>query len=222
VLQRSDGFEEIDHFVGALYHNGAPPTLQKLDELKACLKTAPSVGDRHNSFEGIPLGKRLCDHLAQRTPEDWARLDAWYPRDSLKIQIARDGEAARFVDLNRASPGQVATAVLAFLLTYGDQPLILDQPEDDLDNQMIFRVIVKELRRNKRKRQVIIVTHNPNLVVNGNADLVFALDTSRGPSRLEQTGTLQDPRVRENVCRIMEGGRRALEQRFRRMISSID
>jgi predicted ATPase len=98
----------------------------------------------------------------------------------------------------------------------------LDQPEDDLDNQMIYTVIVEELRRNKRNRQVILVTHNPNLVVNGNADMIFPLDASEGPTQLRYSGTLQNPHVRDAVCRVMEGGERALEQRFRRMISTVN
>lgn len=222
VLQRADGLDEIESLVAALYADGASPTLEKLEELKTCLKNAPEVAEGHVGFGDVRLGKWLCEHLAKRTTEDWARLDAWFPRDSLKIQIARDGGTARFVDLNRASPGQVATAVLAFLLTYGDQPLFLDQPEDDLDNQMIYRVIVKELRRNKKKRQVVIITHNPNLVVNGNADMIFPLDTSDGPTKLDLSGTLQHAAIRESVCKLMEGGKQALEQRFKRMISNVD
>lgn len=107
------------------------------------------------------------------------------------------------------------------MLTYGDQPLFLDQPEDDLDNQMIYRVIVKELRRNKKKRQVVIITHSPNLVVNGNADMIFPLDTSDGPTKFKSSGTLQQAAVRESVCKLMEGGKQALEQRFKRMISNV-
>ncbi|MES2708632.1 MAG: hypothetical protein V4726_18705 [Verrucomicrobiota bacterium] len=221
VLQRTDeDFSEIDRMMEKLYGDGMEVNLERIRDLKRALKAAPGVGERHDGFEGIPIGKSLCGHLARRTTEDWARLDVWFPPDSLKIQISRDGTSRPDVDLIRASPGQVATAVLAFLLAYGGQPLILDQPEDDLDNQMIYTVIVKELRRNKRNRQVILVTHNANLVVNGNADMIFPLVTSEGRTQLEHPGTLQAPEVRDAVCRIMEGGEQALEQRFRRMVST--
>jgi DNA repair exonuclease SbcCD ATPase subunit len=216
VLQRHDVSPELDDLVRKLFE--LEVTVERLRQFKLSLKNAAAVGDRHAAFEGVVLSKPLCNHLGKRTTEDWARLDAWFPPDNLRIKVSRDGETAPNVDLGRASPGQVATAVLAFLLAYGDQPLILDQPEDDLDNEMIFKIIVRELRRNKRRRQVILITHNPNLVVNANADMIFPLQSSRGPTRLPHAGTLQNPEVRNAVCSVMEGGKRALAQRFRRMV----
>ncbi|MFM2168746.1 MAG: hypothetical protein RIS79_3117, partial [Verrucomicrobiota bacterium] len=216
VLQRLDSSPELEEMVEKLYSQMV--TTERLRAFKLALEKAAVIADRHESFEGVWLGKSLCSHLSKRTTEDWARLKTWFPSDNLKIKVSRDGKTAPTVDLGRASPGQVATAVLAFLLAYGDQPLILDQPEDDLDNEMIFKIIVNELRRNKRRRQVILVTHNPNLVVNANADMIFPLNSSQGPTRLPHCGTLQQPEVRNSVCAVMEGGKRALAQRFRRMV----
>lgn len=216
VLQRLDSSPELEELVEKLYSQTV--TTERLRTFKQALEEAAAIADRHESFEGVVLGKALCSHLSKRTTEDWVRLKTWFPSDNLKIKVSRDGETAPNVDLGRASPGQVATAVLAFLLAYGDQPLILDQPEDDLDNEMIFKIIVNELRRNKRRRQVILVTHNPNLVVNANADMIFPLNSSQGPTRLPHSGTLQQPEVRNLVCALMEGGKRALVQRFRRMV----
>ena len=108
--------------------------------------------------------------------------------------------------------------MLAFILAQGDEPLILDQPEDDLDNQLIYDLIVRELRANKQRRQVIVATHNPNIVVNGNADLVIPLHNPNDQTAIPVRGALQDARVREWVCDIMEGGREALERRFRCII----
>ena len=216
VLQRTEASPELDQMVDRLYSTTI--TVSRLREFKQALMDAGVKADRHESFEGVVLNKPLCSHLSKRTTEDWVRLKTWFPSDNLKIKISRDGETAPDVDLGRASPGQVATAVLTFLLAYGEQPLILDQPEDDLDNEMIFKIIVNELRRNKRRRQVVLVTHNPNLVVNANADMIFPLNSSQGPTRLPHSGTLQQPNVRDLVCAVMEGGKRALVQRFRRMV----
>ena len=68
---------------------------------------------------------------------------------------------------------------LAFILSYGDEPLLLDQPEDDLDNKLIYDLIVRQLRETKTKRQVIVVTHNANIVVNGDAEMVLPLEVVR-------------------------------------------
>ena len=199
-----------------------PHPAARIKKLKEALKQATQRDEIRESFGGVRIKKWMREHLAQRTAEDWAGRDAWFPPDSLRIQIARDGENLNYVDLNRASPGQAARGGLAFQPQYGDEPLILDQPEDDLDNQMVFRMIVAQLRRIKKKRQVIIVTHNPNLVVSGNADLIFPLDTSGGPTRSETEGTPRLKELRVAGCRIMEGGHRVLEQRFRRIISSVE
>lgn len=94
---------------------------------------------------------------------------------------------------------------------------MLDQPEDDLDNHLIYDLAVRQ-RENKRRRQIIVVTHNPNIVVNGDADMLHALDFQSGQCIVTQSGSLQDPAMREEVCRrIMEGGREAFERRYRRL-----
>ena len=109
--------------------------------------------------------------------------------------------------------------MLAFLLAYGNEPILLDQPEDDLDNRLIYDLVVREIQTNKLRRQLLIITHNPNIVVNGNADLVIPIEERSGMATIPVTGALQDPAVRKAVCDIMEGGREALERRFRRIIS---
>lgn len=74
--------------------------------------------------------------------------------------------------------------------------------------------IVRELRTNKQRRQVIVPTHNPNIVVNGNADLVIPLHNQNDQTDIPVRGALQDAKVREWVCDIMQGDREALERRF--------
>ena len=93
----------------------------------------------------------------------------------------------------------------------------MDQPEDDLDNHLIYDLIVRQVRETKQHRQVIVVTHNPNIVVNGDAELVVALDVRGGQTRTIVQGGLQEQRVRDEICRVMEGGREAFELRYRRI-----
>ena len=97
--------------------------------------------------------------------------------------------------------------MLAFLLAHGEEPLVLDQPEDDLDNHLIYDLVVRQIRENKFRRQIIVVTHNPNIVVNGDAEMLHALEFDGGQCVVRRSGSLQDEVIREEVCRVMEGGR---------------
>ena len=107
--------------------------------------------------------------------------------------------------------------MLAFLLAHGEEPLVLDQPEDDLDNHLIYDLIVRQIRENKLRRQIIVVTHNPNIVVNGDAEMLHVLDFIEGQCKVVQYGSLQQIAIREEICRVMEGGREAFERRYRRL-----
>ncbi len=106
--------------------------------------------------------------------------------------------------------------MLAFLLAHGNEPLVLDQPEDDLDNHLIYGLVVQQIRSNKLRRQLIIVTHNPNIVVNGDAELIHVLDFNH-QCHVKQTGSLQDQAMRREVCQVMEGGEEAFERRYQRL-----
>jgi hypothetical protein len=160
---------------------------------------------------------RFGSHLSRLPPEALDRLEAWYPEDSLEVQYSATSDGARFRAIEEASPGQKTAALLAFLLSYGEEPLFLDQPEDDLDNRLIYDLIVTQIREAKVHRQVVLVTHNANVVVNGDAELVAALIARGGETQLDCQGSLQELRVRDTICDIMEGGRDAFEQRYRRI-----
>lgn len=169
-------------------------------------------------FEG-GFGGHFKNYLQRkhRQPEFADYVRCWFPEDDLKIEYSRKGDGSEWIDISRGSQGQRSAALLAFLLAFGDEPIILDQPEDDLDNHLIYDLIVRQILENKLRRQLLIVTHNANVVVNGDAELVHALDFKRGQCRVVQSGALQDRKVREEVCQIMEGGRTAFERRWMRL-----
>lgn len=150
-------------------------------------------------------------------PEFADHIRCWFPDDDLRIEYSRKGDGSDWSPITQGSPGQRAAALLAFLLAFGDEPLILDQPEDDLDNHLIYQLIVRQIRENKRRRQLIIVTHNPNVVVNGDAEMVHAFDFRGGQCRVVERGALQERSMREEVCRVMEGGREAFARRWARL-----
>lgn len=160
--------------------------------------------------------KRFISHIQGLKPEGIDRIRCWFPEDSLEVKYSlKDGDG--FKPVEQGSPGQKTAALLAFILSYGNEPLILDQPEDDLDNHLIYDLIVKQLRAIKQKRQVLIVTHNANIVVNGDAENVIALDIKSGQTRIISQGGLQDSSIRNEICRVMEGGKEAFDQRYKRI-----
>lgn len=184
----------------------------RLNKLKQNLKKV-----RENLASLNFRDQRFAAHLASLKPEAFDRLACWFPNDSLKVTYNPLTDGSSFKPIAQGSPGQKTSAILAFLLAYGDEPMILDQPEDDLDNHLIYDLIVRQLRDNKRRRQIIVVTHNPNIVVNGDAELVLALDVRGGQTHIIQQGGLQEQPVRDEICRVMEGGREAFDLRYRRI-----
>lgn len=154
---------------------------------------------------------------AGRSPELLDKLLVWFPEDTLSVEYSRHGDGTDFQSIGQASAGQRSAAMLAFLLAHGEEPLVLDQPEDDLDNHLIYDLVVRQMRENKLRRQIIVVTHNPNIVVNGDAEMLYALDFRGGQCMVVESGSLQEQDMREEVCRVMEGGREAFERRYRRL-----
>jgi len=116
-----------------------------------------------------------------------------------------DGDT--FKDSTHLSTGQRCTTILPILLTQSERPLLIDQPEDNLDNAFVYETIVRALRAIKGNRQVIFVTHNPNIPVLGEAERVFVFSSDGQHSTLKQVGTVDD--CREQIERILEGGREA-------------
>lgn len=165
------------------------------------------------------LGGKFKNYLQRKSevhPEFIDHIRCWFPEDSLLIKYSRKGDGTDFQPIGQASAGQRAAAMLAFLLAQGAEPLVLDQPEDDLDNHLIYELVVRQIRENKMRRQLIIVTHNPNIVVNGDAEMLFTLDFT-GQCFVKSEGALQQQSVRDEVCRVMEGGREAFSRRWHRL-----
>ena len=152
-----------------------------------------------------------------KQPELLDKMLTWFPEDDLIVEHSPGGDGTGFRPIGQASAGERSAAMLAFLLAHGDEPLVLDQPEDDLDNHLIYDLVVRQIRENKLRRQIIVVTHNPNIVVNGDAEMVHVLRFLGGRCVVGQSGSLQDPDIREEVCQIMEGGREAFARRYRRL-----
>lgn len=131
----------------------------------------------------------------------------------IELNIAHDGQI--YKPLNQLSTGQQCTAILHLLLLENDDPLIMDQPEDNLDNAFIAERIVTELRSVKTERQFLFATHNANIPVFGDAEWIgiFSASESHAAMPAEAQGSIDIPAIRERVAEILEGGREAFSQR---------
>ena len=154
--------------------------------------------------------------LRKVAPESIDRLALYSPDDNVRVAFRDRNKGWR--PLRQGSPGQQTAALLAFVLGHGEEPIILDQPEDDLDNTLIYDLLVNQLKETKLRRQVIVVTHNPNIVVHGDAEFVLALEAGDGQSRKACEGGLQEQKVRDRICEVMEGGQEAFASRYRRIM----
>lgn len=222
LLQREGGGFEKDigapdgeGLLGDIYRNGSGT--RGIEKALADMKERVRQIALSQNDSSTVADQRFAKHVAKLQPESLDRLDLWFPEDSLDVQYSTSGDRQSFRPIQEGSPGQKTAALLAFLLSYGEEPLILDQPEDDLDNHLIYDLIVTQLREVKRRRQIIVVTHNANIVVNGDAELVVALAARGGQTQMECAGSLQEKIVRDTICSVMEGGRKAFEQRYRRI-----
>lgn len=135
--------------------------------------------------------------------------------DKVNVELYRaDGTFVGSTQSRALSEGQRNTAVLKLLLAQGDGPIVIDQPEDELDSNFIYHELVPLLRKVKNRRQLILTTHNANLPVNADTDLVFALDVKDGRGTPLAIGGLDQANSVNAVLNIMEGSAEAFKRRF--------
>ena len=131
-------------------------------------------------------------------------------------------------DLDKLSPGTKGIVLLILYLgmdVLDTRPLIIDQPDENLDNESIYKLLTAYFKDAKKRRQIILITHNPNLVVNGDSEQVIVASATVAPNgfphikyvsgSLENTDGTENG-IREQVCRILEGGSDAFRKRERR------
>ena len=133
-------------------------------------------------------------------------------RDLYLLELLLDDGSYR--PLDDLSGGRRVSLLLSLLLeTYDDRPLVIDQPEDQLDNRFLFDDILPALKRLKGRRQVILATHNPNIVVNGDADLIIQLEATADRGNVAVTGAIEEPTVRDAIVGTVDGGNEAFRLR---------
>ena len=168
---------------------------------------------------GLPAGS--AERIAQADIDLFMRIEELDlpATTNIELNTAPDGEPPTWQTLQALSTGQKATAVLLLLLLESESPLVVDQPEDDLDNRFITEGVVPIMRQEKRRRQFLFSTHNANIPVLGDAELILGLDASgegkEGHAKIanEHMGSIDSKPVRELVEEILEGGKDAFEMR---------
>lgn len=179
--------------------------LDFLAEVLASLSTDQRTGDQ----EVVPLAGQLKDADSSLDFYNWLfGLDYLEPR----YQLTWMGK-----DLTQLSPGERGAVLLVFylLLDKSTIPLVVDQPEENLDNQSVYEILVNCIRDARSRRQVIMVTHNPNIAVVCDAEqVVYAeIDKAHGNRASYVTGAIEDPAINRRLIDVLEGTRPAFEKR---------
>lgn len=160
------------------------------------------------------LGQERSRKVLEALSENVRPLDLeLIPTDdkiAIELNVGSDS-APNFRDAAELSRGQKCTALLPLLLGRRDVPLLIDQPEDNLDNHFIFETVVESIRRLKSRRQMIFITHNANIPVLAEAELVIVMNSDGKRGYVEKFGSLDE--CRDQIVDLLEGGEEAFEQR---------
>ncbi|MCE2438826.1 MAG: AAA family ATPase [Candidatus Latescibacteria bacterium] len=194
------------------------PDLSLTQFVGACRSGADALRKTYDITPG------QAERLASGEDEVFMRIEELelLPTMSIRLNTAPAGAPPTWQSLEDLSTGQKATAVLLLLLLESGAPLIVDQPEDDLDNRFITEGVVPRMREEKQRRQFIFASHNANIPVLGDAELILGLsaageaDGGRARVAPEHAGSIDSRMVRELVEEILEGGREAFETRRRK------
>ena len=193
-------------------------------ETGSASEVAKSMSDFIATYQGAflvhaPVARE--QHEAFRT---WlGRFAEWlFNTDHVVVRygITYDG-----VDIAKLSPGTRGIVLLLLYLALDDdddRPLVIDQPEENLDPQSVFEELVPIFTAAKARRQVVMVTHNANLVVNTDADQIIIAEANTQidgglPQLTYRAGGLENREIRRAVCDILEGGEVAFQERARRL-----
>ncbi|HEY1614672.1 MAG TPA: AAA family ATPase [Rhizomicrobium sp.] len=154
--------------------------------------------------------------VAGLSADKWIELSLVELEFSPRFAYCTNKETSEYIDFADASAGQQATALLTVLLNQQGAPLVIDQPEDDVDSKM-SPDIVQQIWNAKRHRQVIFASHNANFVVNGDAELVVCCDYVKAGDqtggRIKLAGAIDKKTIRDEITAVTEGGERAFKLR---------
>ena len=162
------------------------------------------------------IGREWAEAILRRfhTIENLHRLETIAKPPRPVIKVVTRTKPAREIPVSQLSDGQKHTILLTIaMLADSNVPLVIDQPEDDLDNAFIFSAVVGTLRRIKERRQVIVVTHNANIAVLGDSELIFPMTRSGENGTVRERGSIDRKETCSVVQDVLEGGELAFKKR---------
>jgi DNA repair ATPase RecN len=222
ILKGINQWYKRDDYAGLYSKRHSPHTFVQailypgdLSSLRACStdpegNTREVITERRASEVANYLSPLLDPDLPYYDSEALESLLELEHADTQDLPVIRlDGKP-----IEDLSPGQRCSALIPIILLESRSPLVIDQPEDNLDNKLVFDLVVDILRSLKEKRQIIVATHNPNIPVSGDAEQIIALDTSsREECENVCQGSIDDEDIVDQIKAIMEGSEEAFRVR---------
>ncbi len=186
------------------------------NQLQDTDRTSPSELLKHlrnNTMNEVGMSDAVQETFREQLTRTRQRqLAAIRCSDHYLLELRMDDGSDR--RLNDLSGGQRVSMLLSLLLkTTDERPLIIDQPEDELDNRFLFDTVLPALKRLKGRRQIIVATHEANIVVNGDADQVIQLKATANRGHVACAGAIEQPAVRDAIVRTVDGGDEAFRLR---------
>lgn len=168
-----------------------------------------------NKYKDYGLTQSKAEIISKLSRDKLMELEVIDLADVIDIQLNILKEGERYKSLSDLSKGQQCTAILLILLLDNKEPLIIDQPEDNLDNSFIANNLLEVLRENKLKRQFLFSTHNANIPVFGDAECICVMEEidGQGVVDLDKVGSIDDNNVSIAVINTLEGGKIAFNMR---------
>lgn len=207
IIRKEDSYQsDIDYLTDLCFNGNVERTIEAVRKIFLDIKQENDVTGVTGYF--INLVKGLSDSQIDE-------IELLLPEDEIEIKYKPTGSTV-FKPLSTASAGQKTTAILTFILSQGNVPLILDQPEDDLDNRLVYELVVDRLKQAKEHRQIIVVTHNANIPVNGDAEYILSMDSESKKLKVYCSGSVEKSEIKKEICDVMEGSEQAFEMRLKR------
>lgn len=211
-----------DQFVRFLLEHMQGTYLQEEQAWAVCAATTPQAlstliesGDVQGVANLAGIGptwaKRIIERLGRLATRHRLEVLDKPAAPTIRV-ITKTGK--KQIPVSQLSDGQKHTILLTIaMLAESEVPLIIDQPEDDLDNAFVFSSVVRMLRDVKERRQVLLVTHNANIAVLGDAELIYPMRRTGDQGRSFDAGSIDRAETKEAVQSILEGGQRAFLRR---------
>lgn len=221
-LRADEGVEELERWIVGLRESGITRWWNSRDKTGAPLtrhrirsRLRRAAQQDRDPLTELGMSEQVAKSFRAAMNED-RRLELYgLPSEDLyaiEMRVAETPDVYR--DISELSGGTQASIMLSLVLETDDStPLLIDQPEDELDKSFLCDRLLPALRRLKGRRQVILATHDANILVNGDADHVVFLQADHQASTVALQGTIDDPGVRETIVETVDGGRDAFELR---------